>query len=206
MFMGGTALNRIFLEDLRLSEDIDLYMLEGEPGDVLDRLLRGVRLEYPDLRSSGAGTANDVHTFRLQDGAIQVRVQVIRNRPSWESLPTRQSAVRLYYTDLPETVDLLTPTCQSLVAMKLSAWVDRAAPRDLFDLWKLTFLDCFDGESLELVTRMLARRLQRQEFERPPSLAEWRAELSHQTSDPGSPNSALQRLAEHLADMGAWER
>jgi predicted nucleotidyltransferase component of viral defense system len=204
VFIGGTALNRTFLQDLRLSEDIDLYVLDGDRELILNQLLRGVRLEYPDLQSSGTGSVNDVHTFRLQDGPIQVRVQMIRNRPSWETLPTTVSGVRLYYADLPETAHLATPTCESLVAMKLNAWVDRSAPRDLFDLWKLTLLDCFNPESLELVTTMLARRLQRQEFHSPPSLAEWTAELSHQTSDPGSPEVALSQLAEHLADLGAW--
>ena len=49
-FIGGTALNRTHLDDLRLSEDLDLLLLEGDPSVIVDALLRMVRLEFPTHR------------------------------------------------------------------------------------------------------------------------------------------------------------
>lgn len=204
VFVGGTALNRTVLEDIRLSEDIDLHLLDHEPESILDRLVEGVKLEYPALQSFKMQHAHDVQTFRLQEGLIHVRLQLIRNRPSWATLPTTISGVRLYYSDLPTAVEIPTPTCESFVAMKLNAWLDRSAPRDLFDLWKLAYLKCFNTTALELLEGLLGRKIQVQEFVHHPSVDEWTNELSHQTADPGSPDMALQRLSEHLDSLGAF--
>lgn len=70
VFVGGTALNRTVLQDIRLSEDIDLHLLDHEPESILDRLVEGVKLEYPALQSFKMQHAHDVQTFRLQEGPI----------------------------------------------------------------------------------------------------------------------------------------
>lgn len=45
VFIGGTALNRSHLPDLRLSEDLDVLLVEGKDDDLIENLRQGVRLE-----------------------------------------------------------------------------------------------------------------------------------------------------------------
>jgi predicted nucleotidyltransferase component of viral defense system len=201
MFIGGTALNRTFLPGLRLSEDLDIHLLRGDPEETLNLLLRGVRFEYPGLTNAGMHAVEDIRTFYLENGEVRIRVQMIRRRQSWAALPSKLSAVRLHYQDLPDAVELLVPTAPSFVAMKLTAYIDRYFARDLYDLWKLTEHRLIDHEGIALAATLLRRNLRKEEFWRCPAESEWRTELLHQVADPGNPQDALQVLTNRLSEL-----
>lgn len=204
VFIGGTALNRTHLPDMRLSEDLDIHLVEGAAEDLVAQLIEAVRLDYPGITVDSRQRRYGVSTFSLQVDVLRVQVQVITNRPEWRALPNEITPVRLRYSDLSESVDLVLPTVEAFAAMKLSAYVDRVAPRDLFDLRGLAERDALDDESLALVHQLLGRPLARQEFESSPSQNEWDIELSHQVADAGSPEEALDVVRRRLAELLGW--
>lgn len=204
VFIGGTALNRTHLPDVRLSEDLDIHLVQGLTDDLLAQLVDGVRLEYPGIAVDSRERRYDVATYSLQVDGLRVQLQVVTNRPEWMRLPAEITSVRLRYSDLTESVELLVPTVESFAAMKLTAYVDRFAPRNLFDLRELAERGALTEESLGLTRKLLGRSLARQEFETPPSDDHWDIELSHQVADPGSPTEALEIVSLMLTDLLGW--
>jgi predicted nucleotidyltransferase component of viral defense system len=201
VFIGGTALNRTHLPDLRLSEDLDIHLLDGEPEEVVDSLIRGIRLEFPDLSRRELPRREDLHTFLLDTDRLTVQVQIVRRRGSWAALPTEEAPVRLYYSDLPETALVAVPSADAFAAMKLTAFVEREAPRDLFDLRGLAERGMLTTQSLKLSRHLLGRSFTRHEFERVPDEEAWATELSHQVADPGEPEEALEVVRRVLAKL-----
>lgn len=204
VFIGGTALNRTHIPDVRLSEDLDVHLVEGPADDLVAQLIEAVRLEYPGITVDRRQRRYDVATYSLQIDDLRVQVQVIMKRPEWRPLPTAITPIRLRYSDLSESVDLVVPTVEAFAAMKLTAYVDRVAPRDLFDLRELAERGTLNDESLALVRQLLGRSLARQEFETLPSQNEWDIELSHQVADAGSPTEALDVVHHKLAELLGW--
>lgn len=204
VFIGGTALNRTHLPDVRLSEDLDIHLVEGRADDLVAHLLNGVRLEYPGLFVDSQKWRHDVATYFLHLDGLRLQVQIITNRPEWTALPTEITPVRLRYSDLSGSVDRLVPTVEAFGAMKLTAYVDRFAPRDLFDLRELAERGALSDETLALTRKLLGRSLARQEFETSPSQKEWDIELSHQAADAGRPTEALQIVFQMLAELLGW--
>ncbi len=203
VFVGGTALNRTYLSDARLSEDIDLHLLNGGSG-IVDELLDAVRLEFPDLSIQTQSRYGDVTTAILASEDLRVQVQLVSFRHDWARLPTRSALVRLRYGDLDGAVELRIPTTSAFVAMKIAAFVDRRAARDLFDLAQLARLDLVDTTSLDLTKQLLGRRPVPAEFALPPSNEEWRIELSHQVKELGTPEDALTTVRSALAELLDW--
>lgn len=204
VFIGGSALNRTQLPDLRLSEDLDAHLLDGDPQAVVDSLVRGVRLDFPSISQGEYMRREDVHTFLLATGGLTVQVQIIRRRLEWTALPSEQTHVRLYYSDLPETALLLAPSAESFGAMKLTAFIERKAPRDLFDLRGLAERGLLTEHTLELSRQLLGRPLSPPEFDRTPGDEAWTIELAHQVADPGQPDDALRIVREALARLYGW--
>lgn len=203
-FIGGTALNRTHLPDLRLSEDLDIHLLDDRPEAVVQTLARGVRLEFPSLSTNEMQRREDVHTFLLNTEGLTVHVQIVRRRGAWAALPTQQAHVRLHYSDLAETALLPVPTADSFGAMKLTAYIERDAPRDLFDLRGLAEGRMLTHQTLDLTKQLLGRTLTPQEFERVPDAEAWTTELSHQVADPGDPEAALAVVRYSLSGLHGW--
>ncbi|HEY3670079.1 MAG TPA: nucleotidyl transferase AbiEii/AbiGii toxin family protein [Acidimicrobiia bacterium] len=135
-FSGGTALCRTYLEGTRLSEDIDL--LGPDPSTSLAELEAALpaalRREFPNSAWTERGSVDDgVAATFAPPGIVAIKVYVGQLHPvdPWEFAATD---VQLRYSDLPPTTSLLCPTLATFAAMKLSAWFDRHAPRDLYDL------------------------------------------------------------------------
>lgn len=204
VFIGGTALNRTHLPNVRLSEDLDLYLTEDKSIDLLDVLVAGVRLEFPSISAISRTSHHDVDTTVFEADGLRIQTQVISNRPRWLDLPRAATPVRLSYSDLPASADLIVPTAEAFGAMKLAAYIDRAVPRDLFDLAELAKRGFLGEVSLELVQQILGRSLVRQEFESIPTDDQWNVELSRQVADPGTPGRALETVVQALGDLLAW--
>jgi predicted nucleotidyltransferase component of viral defense system len=156
IFFGGTALCRSFVPDGRLSEDIDLIAVGGR-ADVavaVERLLVSAnRREYPGLRwLPPLSTVRDTDPAVLstEDG-VNVRIQLL-NQVGYPPWPVAPHALVQRYSDAPAAT-LTVPTRAAFAAWKTAAWTDRAASRDLYDLWSLAGIGAIDREAAALFTR-----------------------------------------------------
>lgn len=204
VLIGGTTLNRTHLPDVRLSEDLDLHLLDGSADALLDRTRRTVRLEFPGITVISRASRGDVVTYVLGVDDLRVQVQVVLRRHEWMQLPSQPMPVRLKYSDLQDSVELSIPTIDAFCAMKLSAYLDRKASRDLFDLMELVRIGSLGAESLALVRVLLGRSILPQEFQTCPTAEEWEVELAHQVADPGLPADALEMVRNTLAFQLDW--
>lgn len=205
VFFGGTALSRTLLTDLRLSEDIDLIAL-GDRGEISDRIEQS--LDRALRRPFGRVT----FTPRLRDarhpepsvmtaGGIRVQIQLLsaEGYPPW---PTEVVDIEQRYADAPPArMRVLTP--EGFVASKLSAWVDREAPRDLYDLWALTQRGNITPEAAAVFGKYGPFTSTRGiSFVRVPTDAEWDAALDHQCIVGVRPREAAEIVQAALNDLG----
>lgn len=207
-FFGGTALCRTWSQDTRLSEDIDLLVDDHVAGaESLSSLIsKGLRREFPKLGWRDIERRHEIDTKALEgDGELSLRVQFVKWRKDWRALPLTVAQVRLRYSDLPEHVELSVPTPASFVAMKLMAWEDRQAPRDLFDLHELASGGHVTAESSELFRSITGSKPESVlNFARIPKDVErhWASELGHQLAKPPSPNECLRSVHAALMSIG----
>lgn len=193
VFIGGTALSRTLLLDDRLSEDLDLLVEDGrEAGDVLARLPRHIRREFPQAITRHGGREQLVLSGPSPVGPLNVRIQLIAKGPDYD-YPTEIRSVRLRFTDLPRDVAMETPTPAASVAMKSRAWADRATPRDLYDLAGLAERGHVSREAHELLRKVDGIGAVPEYFHRVPTStqARWEEALAHQTQSPGDPRRCL---------------
>jgi predicted nucleotidyltransferase component of viral defense system len=185
-FFGGTALCRTYLEGTRLSEDIDL--LHPVPRDFLDdlaaQLPTALRREFPGTSCTSRESEGDGYVaFLAPPDLTPIKLYVGQlgpNARAWEFAPT---SVQLRYRDLPEVQILQCPTLATFAAMKLAAWFDRHAPRDLFDLAGLAALGILgDPEVDRMFHRKMGIELVASEFQRVPKVTAdaWQTELAAQ--------------------------
>lgn len=186
IFFGGTALSRTIAPHGRLSEDIDLIAL-GRRRDTAEKLetglLRTMRREFPGLRWQPLLTAvrdTEPAVLTTTDG-ITVRLQLLRSEgyPPW---PTTTASLVQRYSDAPPAT-LTVPTAAAFAAAKTVAWMDRAASRDLFDLWLLAQAGAISTEAARLFARHgpTTTPPTRALFSHPPQESRWRRDLSGQT-------------------------
>jgi predicted nucleotidyltransferase component of viral defense system len=186
IFFGGTALSRTFAPNGRLSEDIDLIAIgrRREAAELVEAcLIRGTRREYPGLRwQPPLTTVRDTEPAVLTspDG-LTVRVQLLSptGYPPW---PTTSQSLVQRYSDAPPAM-LKVFTQAAFAASKAVAWFNRAAPRDLFDLWLLAQAGALDSAAAELFARYgpTNARPTVDLFSQAPDEVRWRQELSGQT-------------------------
>lgn len=202
VFFGGTALSRTYLEAERLSEDIDL-ITDGDRADLALRLISTV--ERAVQRSHGRVTwqpgfsaNNDVEpAVALIPGGIAIRLQLLRSR-GYERWPVTEQEIEQRYADV-EPATLRTPTLRSFAGWKTSAWIERNAPRDLYDLWAMGRVGALDAEAAALFAKHGPTNGPPRSwmFATAPVESEWRAQLAGQTR--------LNVTAEQaLADVRTW--
>ena len=206
-FFGGTALCRTWCPDIRLSEDIDLLIadLASASERVLPEIVKDVRQEYPDCRWLDGWVRNDLDSKVLQDGfGSEVRVQFVKWRQKWRHLTFRREPVALRYSDLPTHVEIPIPSATAFVAMKLMAWEDRKAPRDLFDLYFLSRKGFFSTGALDLVEKVTGvyPTIQSLGISIPKiTLRNWQAELAHQTQTLPEPSICIEQVCRELENL-----
>jgi hypothetical protein len=185
-FSGGTALCRTYLEGSRLSEDVDL--LHQDPRALLatlaEELPQHLRREFPGTAWTHLPPEGDGLSGLLSPPDLSaIKVYVGRdgaNTRGWEFVATD---VQLRYRDLPATRTLRCPTLATFAAMKLAAWFDRHAPRDLFDLTGLAALGVLaDPEVGRILKAQTGVGVIGVEFSRAPSATvdAWETELAAQ--------------------------
>jgi predicted nucleotidyltransferase component of viral defense system len=185
VFFGGTALSRTYLNDARLSEDIDLIALVPR-ADVAARIEAAVRRGLarshgrPIWRPALSATTGSQPATLAFEGTASVQVQLVSGDGYlW---PTEVHDIEQRFSDVPPA-RLRTLTAAGFAAAKLSAWMDRHAPRDLYDLWALGERALIDAAALEAFVRWgpQARPPASWVFETAPDEAVWRRALGHQT-------------------------
>ncbi|WP_027928182.1 nucleotidyl transferase AbiEii/AbiGii toxin family protein [Amycolatopsis benzoatilytica] len=185
IFFGGTALARSLVPDGRLSEDVDLIAVgrRTEVAERLDRAIpRALRREYPGLTwapSLIGGRDTDPAILHSPDG-LAVRVQLL-NAVGYPRWPTEELDLVQRYSDASAAV-LTVPTAAGFVAAKTAAWHDRAAARDLWDLWALAERGHLTEEAADLYARVgpTNRRPDPAAFSEAPSEDRWRRDLGGQ--------------------------
>lgn len=206
-FFGGTALSRSFVPQGRLSEDIDL-IATGSRSVVAEKLQLavrgGTRREFPGLSWHPKLTdVRDVEpaVLRTPEGTA-VRIQLLNQTgyPRWPMI--RRNLFQRYSDAGPAT--LTVPTIESFAAWKTVAWLDRAASRDLYDLWLLANRGAMNAESADLFRRFgpTNRAPNARLFGKAPDGTIWRRELSGQTRFRVTADEALTEVAKAWDDAG----
>lgn len=202
-FFGGTALCRTWLPGLRLSEDIDLLLDEpGDSTDIRGHVSRRLRRDFPNLEWTLLGTQHELETWTLATADLDIKVQFAQWRFGWQdTIPTVTAGVQLRYSDLPETVNMTVPDPSGFSAMKLIAWFDRFAPRDLFDLAALADASHISADATSMVKQIAGYTPTPQTLGTTVhrTLEEtWQAELGHQLTNTRTAADCLSALRSAL--------
>ncbi|SFD14225.1 nucleotidyl transferase AbiEii/AbiGii toxin family protein [Klenkia taihuensis] len=185
VFIGGTALSRTFLTELRLSEDIDLLATGPRAAvgaAIEDAVGRGLQRSHgtTSWQPSIASTRGSQSSVLVVGQDIRIRVQLLAaaGYPPW---PTERRPLEQRYTDAPPAT-LTTPTAPAFAGWKTVTWMDRHTPRDLYDLWGLGRDGHIDAEAARLFRTHgpTAGDVQPWMFDRVPSTAERTVALGHQ--------------------------
>lgn len=206
VFFGGTALCRTHLLDWRLSEDLDLLVDDAADWQrrLDDRVPTALRRDFPGLtirwRHPGLTRAG-----MLVAGGLTVEVQLVPLDDSYRRYPVIPTPVALRYSDVPETVQLPVPTLAAAVAMKLNAWADRRAPRDLADLFALAQRGAITAEAVALALEV-SHALGRWSFAptNRPDPQMWRSALAAQMAEIPDPTLAFDRVRDTVAAALGW--
>lgn len=202
IFFGGTALSRTHLTGLRLSEDIDLIAL-GDRRAIGDRIEAAVTRQLqrtlgavafaPRLRDTRPSEPAVIH---VGDARVQIQLLSSEGYPAW---PTEVVEIEQRYSDAaPAKLRVLTPA--AFVASKLSAWNDRQAPRDLYDLWAMGEAGLIDDEAVRLFGRLGPyTSAAKVSFAIVPSDVEWGTALGHQGVIRIGPRDAADAVRRGLA-------
>lgn len=185
-FFGGTALARSVISNGRLSEDIDLLAIANR-SEIAARLTASLppmlRREFPGLAWEPALTeVRDSNPAVLRNAeGVAVRIQLLgaTGYPRW---PTKQADLVQRYSDAPPA-QLITPTAAGFAGAKASAWRDRRASRDLWDLWALAERGHLDQEAADLYARLgpTNQRPAPEDYDPAPNQSRWERDLAGQT-------------------------
>lgn len=199
IFFVGTALSRTFLPTLRMSEDIDLItrLPRADMSAEIEFAIRtGLSRSHGEATwSTSLSESKGSEAAVLQVGkTIQIRLQLLSQDgyPAW---PTQEQSLIQRYSDAPEA-RLETLTAPAFVANKTAAWVDRKAPRDLYDLWALAQLGAINAEARALFERHgpTGSRPQPWMFDEAPSQTAWQDSLDYQGQTRVSADQALRQV------------
>lgn len=159
---GGTAINLTIFDLPRLSVDIDLDLAESLPRDAMlerrgiitERIKRFMAADgYTLSPKSKHYHALDSFVFEYQNaggGKDNLKIE-INYMLRCHVLEPRRRAVRLPWLDRELSVLSVDPL--EIFASKIVALINRAAPRDLYDLNNMLKLGLFDESEQELLRK-----------------------------------------------------
>jgi predicted nucleotidyltransferase component of viral defense system len=136
-FKGGTALNKIFLNHARLSEDLDFTTTKKVP-DIEKQIrakLKGTKFDkITHDKRVDKFTRLIVH-YKLfhEDGTIFID---LNQRAKLNQKPEKHAIKHFYPGFIPE-FSVNTLSKEEMIAEKVSAAISRNAPRDHFDLYTI---------------------------------------------------------------------
>ncbi len=185
VFFGGTALSRTHLTDARLSEDIDLVALapRTQVAQDIERAVRkGLARTHgrPTWRPSLTGTSGSQPATLIVDDTLGIQLQLVTGEGFlW---PTEVADIQQRYSDA-SPARLRTLTAAGFAAAKMTAWIERHAPRDLYDLWALGERDLINAAAVQVFVRNgpHGHPPAGWVFDEPLDEVAWRHALGHQT-------------------------
>ena len=214
IFFGGTGLARTHLSEPgqggRLSEDVDLWSSNRRKvAEMLDvELPRRMRREFPRTTwqpgLSQVRSPIDPAQLVTADG-LRLKIQLLDvdgAHQDWKKWPTEVRTVQGRYSDVGP-IRLRLPTLDAFVAMKLSAWADRRAARDLYDLAALARGGMVTAEAARLAREVSGLPVTRTLFSQQPA-GGWEDQLAHQTATLPTASEALQEVFDTFAEVLAW--
>jgi predicted nucleotidyltransferase component of viral defense system len=209
VFYGGTAIARTYLPNFRLSEDIDLFVtprqaavqrIEGELPGMLSRDYGKTQwLTLPSsVRESG-------DAFLAGERGAVLKLQVGEYDDERRRWPVEARKLDLRFNDLPATV-MRVPTSDGFVAMKVAAWDDRHAARDLADLWALNEVGLITENAEPVIRHALGRSINASSFRSvpPATLESWEPQLAHQMAEVPDPEMCRRDVYERFATLLGW--
>ncbi|MEU4540116.1 nucleotidyl transferase AbiEii/AbiGii toxin family protein [Streptosporangium sp. NPDC023825] len=205
VFYGGTALARTHLDTFRLSEDVDLLARpRNRWNQVIEtRLLRALRREFGTVTwtVSPCEAKEPAAALLHTEGALQLKIQVAEldyDRGLW---PTEKRSILMRYKDL-SPISMTVPTATAFAAMKMSAYLNRFAPRDLADLAELANRGMIDAEAIALARRVIGWAPSPRMFSSVPSgtTNSWEVDLAHQLAALPDPDDCLRRVRTALTE------
>ena len=138
-FKGGTALNKIFLNHERLSEDLDFACqkdIQNVRKEVLE-ILKNNKNIFP--KCNFENETRDFFRLKIFYNSFFSRVNYIIldvNRKASVMLQPHKQEIHHFYDEIPE-FDVLTLNIEELVAEKVRALITRKQPRDYFDVYNI---------------------------------------------------------------------
>lgn len=168
------------------------------------RLRTLLRREFPDMTWSAAEPTDRMVTALVEAGTRSVKVQLVEPRQREDQIPTISTEVELRYSDLPATVTLRVPSPPGFAAMKLMAWHQRQAPRDLVDLSALAGIGAITADAIDLTKQISGTRISKRVLQQriPPSvLTHWDTQLAHQMASAPRPDECLDRVLAGLDEV-----
>ena len=137
-FKGGTALNKIFLNHARLSEDIDFTLTRNEK-DVKDEILEVVKkLDFLKEHKEGKsveGFIRIILTCSSELGDSELFIDL--NQRGKLILPSEVHKINHFYSPFIPEFSIKTIAKGELIAEKLAASIGRNKPRDHFDVYQI---------------------------------------------------------------------
>ena len=155
-FKGGTALNKIFLNHARLSEDIDFTLtrdiktVKSEiTKKIIDSHLFGNITENKDVEGFLRMVVEYNGLFGYSD-----KIFIDLNRRGNIILPSEIHKINHFYSPFIPEFSVKTLAQEELIAEKLRAAITRNKPRDHFDIYQIIHADI--PINIELVKRKCA--------------------------------------------------
>lgn len=201
-FVGGTALCRSVLNESRVSEDIDLSVINPlqQLGRLREELPPRLQRDWGEITFEVVLDKRDHASCFINSPSARVKCELVdwgTNRKCW---PTTEAEIPLRYSDLPDTVTLTLPTAEAFAGMKGGAFHDRHQPRDLFDLAGLARIGAINERAESILKCTHGSGFIVGEFQKLPfSLRNsWHTELDHQTRNPSDPDACAAEVLEAL--------
>lgn len=141
-FKGGTALNKIFLNHARLSEDIDFTLTRSEKEVRNDILAMLKKLDFFKDCKDGKnldGFLRMIITCESELGKSEIFIDL--NQRGKLLLPSEIHKLNHFYFPFVPDFSVRTISKEELIAEKVSATIGRNKPRDHFDVYQIIKAD-----------------------------------------------------------------
>src|SRR3989338_11416882 len=135
-FKGGTALQKIFLNYARLSEDVDFTLTEDVKNineKIIDILEKSKLFEKITKDKDVKGfTRLVVHYKGLSEGVVYIDL----NQRAKLLMKPEKHQIKHFYKDIIPNFSINTLAKEELVAEKVAAAIGRNQPRDHYDIYR----------------------------------------------------------------------
>jgi predicted nucleotidyltransferase component of viral defense system len=137
-FKGGTALNKIFLDHARLSEDLDFSLTrnEKEVKDEISKILidSGFIKEITDGKNVD-GFLRMILKCQSELGESEIFIDL--NKRAKLSFPSEEHEINHFYYPFIPKFSVKTVSKEELICEKVAATIGRNKPRDHYDVYMM---------------------------------------------------------------------